>query len=68
MPVQAGLGLRGWLVCARRHLCTGDGDEVLEVAISFKMSGLDSEVLPLPPRYRFRDLLLGDQSFQSEDR
>nr|XP_023422165.1 potassium channel subfamily T member 1 isoform X9 [Cavia porcellus] len=51
-----------------RHLCTGDGDEVLEVAISFKMSGLDSEVLPLPPRYRFRDLLLGDQSFQSEDR
>ncbi|XP_036117098.1 potassium channel subfamily T member 1 isoform X5 [Molossus molossus] len=32
------------------------------------MSDLDSEVLPLPPRYRFRDLLLGDQSFQSEDR
>ncbi|KAM6182824.1 potassium channel subfamily T member 1 isoform 4-T4 [Erethizon dorsatum] len=32
------------------------------------MSDLDSEVLPLPPRYRFRDLLLGDQSFLSEDR
>uniref|UniRef100_A0A8C2V7K3 Potassium sodium-activated channel subfamily T member 1 n=1 Tax=Chinchilla lanigera TaxID=34839 RepID=A0A8C2V7K3_CHILA len=32
------------------------------------MSDLDSEVLPLPPRYRFRDLLLGDQSFPSEDR
>ncbi|XP_069333212.1 potassium channel subfamily T member 1 isoform X5 [Eulemur rufifrons] len=32
------------------------------------MNDLDSEVLPLPPRYRFRDLLLGDQSFQSDDR
>ncbi|XP_070811580.1 potassium channel subfamily T member 1 isoform X6 [Pituophis catenifer annectens] len=32
------------------------------------MNELDSEVLPLPPRYRFRDLLLGDQSFQNEDR
>ncbi|XP_054582740.1 potassium channel subfamily T member 1 [Eptesicus fuscus] len=32
------------------------------------MSDLDSEVLPLPPRYRFRDLLLGDQALQSEDR
>ncbi|ELK07361.1 Potassium channel subfamily T member 1 [Pteropus alecto] len=31
-------------------------------------SDLDSEVLPLPPRYRFRDLLLGDQSFQNDDR
>jgi len=29
---------------------------------SFKMSDLDTEVLPLPPRYRFRDLLLGDQN------
>ncbi|XP_026251267.1 potassium channel subfamily T member 1 isoform X4 [Urocitellus parryii] len=32
------------------------------------MSDLDTEVLPLPPRYRFRDLLLGDQSFQNDDR
>lgn len=32
------------------------------------MSDLDSEVLPLPPRYRFRDLLLGDPALQSEDR
>uniref|UniRef100_A0A670KHW4 Potassium sodium-activated channel subfamily T member 1 n=1 Tax=Podarcis muralis TaxID=64176 RepID=A0A670KHW4_PODMU len=32
------------------------------------MNELDSEVLPLPPRYRFRDLLLGDQSFQNDDR
>ncbi|KAB0364865.1 hypothetical protein FD754_009021, partial [Muntiacus muntjak] len=32
-----------------------------------KMSDLDSEVLPLPPRYRFRDLLLGDQPFQNDD-
>uniref|UniRef100_A0A8C8DBP9 RCK N-terminal domain-containing protein n=1 Tax=Oncorhynchus tshawytscha TaxID=74940 RepID=A0A8C8DBP9_ONCTS len=28
---------------------------------------VDSEVPPLPPRYRFRDLLLGDQSFQNDD-
>ncbi|KAF3849408.1 hypothetical protein F7725_015905 [Dissostichus mawsoni] len=26
------------------------------------------EVPPLPPRFRFRDLLLGDQSFQNDDR
>ncbi|KAM4878127.1 potassium channel subfamily T member 1 isoform 6-T6 [Thomomys bottae] len=32
------------------------------------MSDLDTEVLPLPPRYRFRDLLLGDQSFPNDDR
>ncbi|XP_003794881.1 potassium channel subfamily T member 1 isoform X1 [Otolemur garnettii] len=32
------------------------------------MNDLDSEVLPLPPRYRLRDLLLGDQSFQNDDR
>uniref|UniRef100_A0A8D3D4K3 RCK N-terminal domain-containing protein n=1 Tax=Scophthalmus maximus TaxID=52904 RepID=A0A8D3D4K3_SCOMX len=28
----------------------------------------ESEVPPLPPRFRFRDLLLGDQSFQNDDR
>uniref|UniRef100_A0A8D0CJT7 Potassium sodium-activated channel subfamily T member 1 n=1 Tax=Scleropages formosus TaxID=113540 RepID=A0A8D0CJT7_SCLFO len=32
------------------------------------MTEVDSEVPPLPPRYRFRDLLLGDQSFQNDDR
>ncbi|XP_026513077.1 potassium channel subfamily T member 1 isoform X4 [Terrapene carolina triunguis] len=32
------------------------------------MNELESEVLPLPPRYRFRDLLLGDQAFQNDDR
>ncbi|XP_064146768.1 potassium channel subfamily T member 1 isoform X2 [Loxodonta africana] len=46
--------------------CRGDG-VLLDIA-SLKMTDLDSEVLPLPPRYRFRDLLLGDQSFQSDDR
>lgn len=30
------------------------------------MVELEKEVLPLPPRYRFRDLLLGD--WQSDDR
>lgn len=32
------------------------------------MVDLESEVPPLPPRYRFRDLLLGDQGWQSDDR
>uniref|UniRef100_A0AAX7UL99 RCK N-terminal domain-containing protein n=1 Tax=Astatotilapia calliptera TaxID=8154 RepID=A0AAX7UL99_ASTCA len=32
------------------------------------MEQLESEVLPLPPRFRFRDLLLGDQSFPNDDR
>ncbi|XP_052037028.1 potassium channel subfamily T member 1 isoform X7 [Apodemus sylvaticus] len=32
------------------------------------MNDLDTEVLPLPPRYRFRDLLLGDQPFPNDDR
>lgn len=40
---------------------------ILDIS-SLTMSELDSEVLPLPPRYRFRDLLLGDQSFQNDDR
>ncbi|XP_055087869.1 potassium channel subfamily T member 2 [Periophthalmus magnuspinnatus] len=33
-----------------------------------KMEQAESEVPPLPPRFRFRDLLLGDQSFQNDDR
>ncbi|XP_056379521.1 potassium channel subfamily T member 2 isoform X2 [Hyla sarda] len=33
-----------------------------------RMVDLDSEVPPLPPRYRFRDLLLGDQGWQNDDR
>ncbi|KAG8010562.1 Potassium channel subfamily T member 2 [Nibea albiflora] len=28
----------------------------------------ETEVPPLPPRFRFRDLLLGDQGFQNDDR
>uniref|UniRef100_M3ZT35 Potassium sodium-activated channel subfamily T member 1 n=1 Tax=Xiphophorus maculatus TaxID=8083 RepID=M3ZT35_XIPMA len=32
------------------------------------MEQLESEVPPLPPRFRFRDLLLGDQNFQNDDR
>ncbi|XP_070706460.1 potassium channel subfamily T member 2 [Pempheris klunzingeri] len=35
---------------------------------TLKMEQLESEVPPLPPRFRFRDLLLGDQSFQNDDR
>ncbi|XP_005408598.1 PREDICTED: potassium channel subfamily T member 1 isoform X3 [Chinchilla lanigera] len=84
MPVpDAGRSPRGYTNCtfefddgprALRQPCAGNedsglGDKVPDTAAaSFKMSDLDSEVLPLPPRYRFRDLLLGDQSFPSEDR
>uniref|UniRef100_A0A674D5E0 Potassium sodium-activated channel subfamily T member 2 n=1 Tax=Salmo trutta TaxID=8032 RepID=A0A674D5E0_SALTR len=32
------------------------------------MVDLESEVPPLPPKYRFRDLLLGDQNLQNDDR
>nr|KAF6485048.1 potassium sodium-activated channel subfamily T member 1 [Rousettus aegyptiacus] len=56
---------------ASRRPGAGDGgrrDYVLLDSASLTMSDLDSEVLPLPPRYRFRDLLLGDQSFQNDDR
>lgn len=55
----------GALACARRQPSGGDGgrgDGVRPDTASFKMSDLDTEVLPLPPRYRFRDLLLGDQN------
>ncbi|CAL8341982.1 unnamed protein product, partial [Arctogadus glacialis] len=31
-------------------------------------STLESQVPPLPPRFRFRDFLLGDQGFQNNDR
>ncbi|XP_037833593.1 potassium channel subfamily T member 1 isoform X5 [Kryptolebias marmoratus] len=40
---------------------------ILDIS-SLKMADVDSEVPPLPPRYRFRDLLLGDQTFQNDDR
>ncbi|KAJ8260518.1 hypothetical protein COCON_G00162410 [Conger conger] len=40
---------------------------ILDIS-ALKMTEVDSEVPPLPPRYRFRDLLLGDQSFQNDDR
>lgn len=43
------------------------GDVLLDAA-SFTMNDLDTEVLPLPPRYRFRDLFLGDQPFPNDDR
>ncbi|XP_030062242.1 potassium channel subfamily T member 2 isoform X3 [Microcaecilia unicolor] len=32
------------------------------------MVDLENEVPPLPPRYRFRDLLLGEQGWQNDDR
>ncbi|XP_047197180.1 potassium channel subfamily T member 1 isoform X3 [Hippoglossus stenolepis] len=40
---------------------------ILDIS-ALKMAEVDSEVPPLPPRYRFRDLLLGDQTFPNDDR
>ncbi|XP_043967990.1 potassium channel subfamily T member 2 isoform X13 [Gambusia affinis] len=40
---------------------------ILDIS-SLKLADVDTEVPPLPPRYRFRDLLLGDQTFQNDDR
>ncbi|XP_068105307.1 potassium channel subfamily T member 1 isoform X2 [Hyperolius riggenbachi] len=40
---------------------------ILDIS-ALKMNELETEVPPLPPRYRFRDLLLGDQNFQNDDR
>ncbi|XP_055369150.1 potassium channel subfamily T member 2 isoform X2 [Betta splendens] len=40
---------------------------ILDIS-SLKMEQVESEVPPLPPRFRFRDLLLGDQTFQNDDR
>ncbi|XP_028273500.1 potassium channel subfamily T member 2 [Parambassis ranga] len=40
---------------------------ILDIS-TLNMEQLESEVPPLPPRFRFRDLLLGDQGFQNDDR
>lgn len=40
---------------------------ILDIS-ALKMEQLESEVPPLPPRFRFRDLLLGDQNFPNDDR
>ncbi|CAB1413117.1 unnamed protein product [Pleuronectes platessa] len=43
-------------------------NEIILDISTLKMEQLESEVPPLPLRFRFRDLLLGDQSFQNDDR
>ncbi|XP_070819631.1 potassium channel subfamily T member 1 isoform X8 [Chaetodon trifascialis] len=46
---------------------SGNSGVILDIS-ALKMAEVDTEVPPLPPRYRFRDLLLGDQTFQNDDR
>ncbi|KAM9306349.1 potassium channel subfamily T member 2 [Pholidichthys leucotaenia] len=46
---------------------TSNTGVILDIS-TLKMEQLESEVPPLPPRFRFRDLLLGDQSFPNDDR
>ncbi|KAJ4925827.1 hypothetical protein JOQ06_008013, partial [Pogonophryne albipinna] len=41
---------------------------ILDIAALNMEQQESEEVPPLPPRFRFRDLLLGDQSFQNDDR
>ncbi|XP_078282442.1 potassium channel subfamily T member 1-like isoform X3 [Rhinoraja longicauda] len=53
---------------ARSRSRSRSHDGVILDISSLKMNELETDVPPLPPRYRFRDLLLGDQSFQSDDR
>ncbi|XP_053725850.1 potassium channel subfamily T member 1-like isoform X7 [Synchiropus splendidus] len=50
----------------QKNNCSNSG-VILDIS-SLKMAEMDTEVPPLPPRYRFRDLLLGDQTFQNDDR
>nr|XP_057913901.1 potassium channel subfamily T member 1 isoform X2 [Doryrhamphus excisus] len=48
-----------------RHTISSTSGVILDIS-RLKMEQLESEVPPLPPRFRFRDLLLGDQSFQND--
>ncbi|XP_056146738.1 potassium channel subfamily T member 1-like isoform X2 [Lampris incognitus] len=50
----------------QKNNCSNSG-VILDIS-ALKMADIDTEVPPLPPRYRFRDLLLGDQTFQNDDR
>lgn len=52
---------------AQKKNSSGSTGLILDIS-NLRMGVGESGVPPLPPRYRFRDLLLGDQSFQSEDR
>lgn len=47
---------------------TSSSSGVILDITALKMEQLESEVPPLPPRFRFRDLLLGDQNFPNDDR
>ncbi|XP_066509406.1 potassium channel subfamily T member 1-like isoform X2 [Hoplias malabaricus] len=51
----------------KNSVSSSNSGVILDIS-ALKMTDVDSEVPPLPPRYRFRDLLLGDQSFQNDDR
>ncbi|XP_061887160.1 potassium channel subfamily T member 1-like isoform X1 [Entelurus aequoreus] len=48
-----------------RHTMSSTSGVILDIS-RLKMEQLESEVPPLPRRFRFRDLLLGDQSFQND--
>ncbi|KAM9743215.1 potassium channel subfamily T member 1 isoform 2-T2 [Menidia menidia] len=51
----------------QKNSISSNSGVILDIS-TLKMADVDTEVPPLPPRYRFRDLLLGDQTFQNDDR
>ncbi|XP_073496334.1 potassium channel subfamily T member 1 isoform X5 [Phyllobates terribilis] len=59
--------LLGWVQSSSTGLAPDKSGVILDIS-TLKMNELETEVPPLPPRYRFRDLLLGDQTFQNDDR
>ncbi|XP_073397245.1 potassium channel subfamily T member 1 isoform X6 [Dendrobates tinctorius] len=59
--------LLGWVQSSSSGLAPDKSGVILDIS-TLKMNELETEVPPLPPRYRFRDLLLGDQTFQNDDR
>ncbi|XP_069842084.1 potassium channel subfamily T member 1 isoform X4 [Dendropsophus ebraccatus] len=67
MKSSCSYGYRRMCIWKKPRLAPDKSGVILDIS-TLKMNELETEVPPLPPRYRFRDLLLGDQTFQNDDR